>query len=349
MRNGEQWLRDVAQRLRDEAEGGALPAPERTTVRGLLEHFCYERRGSIINRRIQNLLEELDLKTEPDFLVEWIDAKISISSASSGGTQPAAGEAPESALRVGSLEAAHVNVPPNSGLVSVTRDQSLLAATTLMQLHDFSQLPVMPSGNDRDVNGLISWRSIGERRALGLPSEHVRDCMNPSPEILPIDMPLFDAIGRIKLHDYALVRQPDRRISGIVTVSDLSEHFLSLAGPFFLIGQIERNLRRLIHGRFTIDEMREAANHRPGGEQIGGSADLTFGEYCRLLGKEERWRQAGIQASRKEFISRLERVREIRNDVMHFDPDGPDPEDVLLLQQTARFVESLTQAGAPQD
>ena len=267
----------------------------------------------------------------------------------SGDAQHAAGEAPESALRGGSLEAACVNIPPGPGLVSVTRDRALLVATTLMQLHDFSQLPVMPSGNDRDVQGLISWRSIGERRALGLPSEHVRDCMDLSPEIVPINMSLFDAIGRITLHAYALVRQPDRPISGIVTVSDLSEHFLSLAGPFFLIGQIERNLRRLIHGRFTIDEMREASSERPGGEQIGGSADLTFGEYCRLLGKQERWQQAGIQASRKEFISRLERVREIRNDVMHFDLDGLGPEDVLLLQQTARFVESLTQAGAAAD
>ncbi len=209
-------------------------------VRGLLEHFGYERRGSIINRRIQNLLDELDLKTEPDFLIEWIDGNISITSASSGDAQPAAAEAPESALRVGSLKAAHVNVSPGTGLVNVTRDQPLLAATTLMQLHDFSQLPVMPSGSDRDVHGLMSWRSIGERQVLGLPAEHVRDCMDPSPEILPIDMPLFDAIGRITLHGYALVRQPDRRISGIVTVSDLSEHFLSLAGPFFLIGQIER-------------------------------------------------------------------------------------------------------------
>ncbi len=95
--------------------------------------------------------------------------------------------------------------------------------------------------------------------------------------------------------------------------------------------------------------MREAAKHRPESDQIGGSADLTFGEYCRLLEEPDRWRQSGIRASRKEFITRLERVREIRNDVMHFDPDGLDPEDVLLLQQTTRFVESLTQASEAMD
>lgn len=345
MRPGERWLRREAERMRGEAKAGAAVEPERIRVRELLRRFGYERRGRIVNRRIQNLLEELELGTEPDFTAAWIDGRVSIRLLSDGTDRAWDDVAPDPTLRVGSLPAAHVNEPPEDALISVAPDQPLLVATTLMQLHDFSQLPVMPGDSKRNVKGVISWQSIGVRRALELPCDHVRDCMERHPEILPIDMPLFDAIGRIARHGYALVRKADGEISGIVTVSDLSDHFLDLAGPFFLLGQIEGNLRRLIHGRFTVEEMREVANHRQGDEAITGSADLTFGEYCRLLEGEERWQKADIKASRREFMFHLERAREIRNDVMHFDPDGLSEQDLQSLQQISQFVESLTQAA----
>ncbi|MDE2892183.1 MAG: CBS domain-containing protein [Chloroflexota bacterium] len=320
--------------------------PERLSVRDLLRQFGYERRGRIINRRIQNLLEKLDLQTEPDFTAAWLDGAISISLLAEGTDQPSVDTMPDPTLVVGSLPAAHVNEPPNDGLVSVAPDQPLLVATTLMQLHDFSQLPVMPGGSKRDVKGVISWQTIGVRRALELPSEYVRDCMDRAAEIVPIDMPLFEAIGRIARRGYALVQKGkgNNEITGIVTVSDLSEHFFDLAGPFFLLGQIEGNLRLLIHGKFRVNEMQEVADHRQGDGTITGSADLTFGEYCRLLENEQRWQKADIKASRKEFIAHLELAREIRNDVMHFDPDGLSEHDLRSLLQISQFVELLTHA-----
>ncbi len=41
-----------------------------------------------------------------------------------------------------------------------------------MQLHDYSQLPVMK--NDREVSGVVTWDSIGRRLALGRECPHVR-------------------------------------------------------------------------------------------------------------------------------------------------------------------------------
>jgi hypothetical protein len=46
-----------------------------------------------------------------------------------------------------------------------------------------------------------------------------------------------------------LVQAPDRTICGIVTAADFSEQFRILAEPFVLIGEIENNIRKLIHGK----------------------------------------------------------------------------------------------------
>ncbi len=38
--------------------------------------------------------------------------------------------------------------------------------------------------------------------------------------------------------------------------------------------------------------------------------------------------------------------REIRNDVMHFDPDGIDPNDTNKLEEIAQFFRDLRRVGA---
>jgi hypothetical protein len=49
--------------------------------------------------------------------------------------------------------------------------------------------------------------------------------------------------------------------------------------------------------------------------------------------------------NRKTFIKILDRVREIRNDVMHFDPDGIPEQDVEALRQFANFLQKLQNIG----
>lgn len=97
---------------------------------------------------------------------------------------------------------------------------------------------------------------------------------------------LFDAIGIVAKHGYVLVRGEDRKITGIVTVTDLTDQLGQFAGPFLFLGEIEGHLRNLIHGKFTLDELREASKlERP----VEGSSDLTFGEFCRLLENADNW------------------------------------------------------------
>jgi hypothetical protein len=53
-----------------------------------------------------------------------------------------------------------------------------------------------------------------------------------------------------------------------------------------------------------------------------------MGHCKRVLENKEVWERLGWPVDRSAFISRLEEIRLIRNQVMHFHPD-PVPEDTV--------------------
>ena len=334
---GREELREIAGQITNAQAAGVAPNPPTITIRELIRWFNYERRTKYCVSIVRNALDDSDLRTVPDFEFPYIDATIRFELVSTGDESPENADVPDDpTVRIGALPAA--NHPPTS----VAPDQPLSTAITLMLLRDFSQLPVMV--NDRDVKGTISWKSIGSRLALGNECTLIRECMDPAKEI-SIDEPLFDAIGIISEHGYVLVRDVDRKITGIVTASDLVQQFRQLAGPFLAVGEIEGHLRRLIHGKFTVDELRSASDRKEGDADIEGSADLMFGEYIRLLENKDNWDRLELLIDRKKFRDNLDEVRRIRNEVMHFSPDGLDPVDVDRLQEFSRFFRDLDRIG----
>lgn len=323
------WLDQVATRLQKEIEDGAAPQGEATTGRELLNRFGYARRGRWVVATIRRALDERQLRTSPDFEFEWVDNPILI--VLNVDAEGARARTPiDPTVRVDILSAAH-NVP-----VSVSRDDPLMKATTIMRLEDYSQLPVMP--NQRDVKGVVSWASIGAAHAQGKSPSKVRECM-VEPHVIDIHMPLADAADVIYKHDYVLVRGQDKTVTGIVTAVDLAYEFKQLTQPFLLIGEIEHHLRNLIRGRFSVEEFIEASG---GDEGVRGPDDLTFGGYCRLLQPNEAWSRLGLEVDHSVFKTRLEVLRQIRNDVMHFSPDPRNPSDIRLLECMARFCRTLT-------
>ena len=321
-------LQKIADRMKGELDSGAKPAGESTTVRELIGWFNYKIRSEKLIRRIRAKFAELNLRTVPDFERAHIDGAIRIeldTEATGVRTDPV-----DPTVRIGVLPTAHR--PP----ISVRPNDALDKATTIMLIHDFSQLPVMV--NQREVKGVVSWRSIGTAFALGRLGDEVRHGMEDHREIA-VDAPFFDAIKDIWEHGYVLVRDLDRTISGIVTASDFARQFAQLAQPFLVIGEIELHLRNLV-SKFTLAEMTEASEYpnRP----IEGSWDLNFGAYCRLLENPDRWGKLGLRVDRATFMRNLDQVRELRNEVMHFAPDGLDPEEVEKLERVAMFLRMLT-------
>ncbi|MDA8050764.1 MAG: CBS domain-containing protein [Rhodospirillales bacterium] len=183
-------------------------------------------------------LEDIVLEGTPSALKQVL-AQSELAPTSAEPDVPAGGVDPESSdptFRIGSLPAA------NKRLISVNQDDLVARAATLMLQHDFSQLPVMQG--EREVKGVVTWKSIGSRKAVGSKCERVADCREDA-RIVDSNRTLFDAIPIIVEYGYVLVRQHDRRISGIVTASDLSLQFPALAEPFLLLREIELHVRRL--------------------------------------------------------------------------------------------------------
>ncbi len=213
-----------------------------------------------------------------------------------------------------------------------------------MLRHDYSQLPVM--SNERDVKGVISWESIGSRLAFAADKpEFVREYMKGHHEVNSTDS-LFRVISRIVEHSYVLVRAVDRTISGIVTTTDLSLQFQQLSEPFLLLAEIENHVRKLIDGKFTVDELSSVKDEADPDRVIETVADLTFGEYIRLLENPEHWDKTQLRVDRKVFVKELDKVRLIRNDVMHFDPDGITDEDHSLLRHFVQFLHDVRRVAA---
>jgi hypothetical protein len=214
-----------------------------------------------------------------------------------------------------------------------------------MLAHDFSQLPVMTS--ERKVLGMVSWKSIGSRLATGSACTTVQDAIGPV-TVVPSQASIFQVAELVAQHEVVLVQesQTDPKVNGILTSTDLAIQFGQLGEPFLLLGEIENRLRQSIDGKFTTDELKAGGDPNDTARTINGVFDLTFGEYVRLLQSPERFERCYRQIDRSVFIEQLEQVRGIRNDIMHFDPEGIGEEELDSLRRFAAFLGELAKLGA---
>lgn len=339
-------LKDIKTRL---TSGEASPTP---TVREFISWVGAQRRGLYIVAELRDELKRAGLVTTPDFEGVYIDTPIafelrrrqSATVAAPGPDAPPQADTAEvhaddaAALalddprhRISRLEAA------NRAPRSVTPTTSLSAAVTIMLTNDYSQLPVMTS--ERDVKGAISWQSIARRLATGAQGTEARNFMEEAP-VAGHDSSLFAAMREVSVHEFVLVRGADRRISGIVTLSDLSGHFMQLTEPFLLLSEIERSLRGILD-RVPAAMLATARDARDSNRKVGCAADLSFGEYVRLLANPDVWDKLGIPLDRATFVKFLDEIRETRNDVMHFDPDGITEDALGQLRNLVKLVDRL--------
>ena len=218
------------------------------------------RRGWRITQKVYELFEKYDVTCEPEFASAWFYGEIEIKPKPKVTTEKSnANNIKEtdptprlSLLTAANLEQAKEN-GEGKGLVYVRRDTPVTEATTLMMLNDFSQLPIL-SGT-RQVEGMVSWKSIGRTRSLRGDCNTVAECKEEI-EVLSYDTPLFEAVMIVLKKEVVLVKQKDGTISGIVTATDIGEQFISMAEPFLVIEQIENHVRKLLDQKFDAEDLK---------------------------------------------------------------------------------------------
>ncbi len=208
-----------------------------------------------------------------------------------------------------------------------------------MMENDLSQIPVMV--NERDVKGIVTWQSIGSRLALGAIGFTAKDVMEKV-QIVSSYESIFEIIDQVVRYDYVLVRGEDNRITGIITASDLSVQFRQLSEAFLILSEIENMMRILVEAKCSVEDLNSCKDPNDDDRAINSAADLNFGEYARLLENKERWNKFSISIDRKSFCESLNKVRIIRNDVMHFDPDGIPAKDLKKLQDFSKFLKKIS-------
>jgi len=317
---------------------------ESVTTREFIWWFGAKRRRQNAVDTIREALAKHGLITDPDFQQAYIDEELSFKFQQSAKGQSETETLPTDLVesdpthRINKLEAA------NRKPTTISPDAPLSNAITIMMSHRYSQLPVMT--DTRTVKGMISWESIGKRLALNRPCDSVRDFMEETYEEVQADASLLSAIQRIEANDYVLVRNRRNEISGIVTSSDLTQQFHLLSEPFLLIGEIENYIRIMLQPKFTPEELADAKDPNDEDRQVKHVTDLSFGEYIRLVEDKDRWEKLMLNFDRKWFVKELQRIRRVRNDVMHFDPDGIAEDDIDALRTFARTLQELADLKA---
>lgn len=347
--NGLSQLRRVAESLQN---GDSSPT---VTVRQLLEWFGQQRRGWRVVATMKGALRRTGLATEPDFATAYIDGHLtfSLSGGKDAVTKPGSdhdpresgevdGNTADSQASVALIEDAVLRVrmlpAANREPVTVNRDDPVEKALSLMAMHDYSQLPV--TQDMRRVDGMISWRSVLLARTKGVKPTRVGECMERHEEVRAEDS-LLTAFQKIVDHEAVLVRGDEQSITGIVTATDLSIMFREQTEPFLLLSEIENQLRRLMDGHFSPEELKNAKDSVDEEREVDSVADLTFGECTRLLEKPEHWQRLGVRLDRRTFVKQLIEVRDIRNDVMHFDPDGLSADELQRLKDVRRLLQRV--------
>jgi len=323
---------------RERAEAGK---PEELTVRDLLRRWGAQERDRDVISQIDADLANHGLLTVPDFRAVSLDTMVALSVIPGPEAVAPAETAPEKDAHPLPFHAPAIAdeedgeeigrtlgnfLSDDHRLISVTPSSTLSQAVTQMVMHDFSQLPVL--AGQRDLRGAVTWKSIAIARQAAT-EVSLGDVMIPTRDY-SYETRLLDVLDVLLKEEFVFVRSHDKRVYGIVTAADVVRVYDQMATPFFLIGEVDQELRRLIRNRFDIEDIQQVC---AAGTDLQSFDDMTMGDYLSVLRNGDHWDKLGWDLDRKIFGEHLDEIRRIRNKVTHFNnPDPIPPSDVDRLR-----------------
>lgn len=180
--------------------------------------------------------------------------------------------------------------------------------------------------------GLFTYRAFAQEVA-GMGGSKQDPTMLPVEEFLEHEMVIYarlqdefrGLIDALDKHDAVLVSGPEDLIA-ILTPMDVLHYLHGIANAFVLIEEIELSLRTLIRTSVGDGAALEecAARALSKKYQTGHFPDrleaMTFDDYVAMLRHGDNWPtfEGAFGGTRERWRGRLERVRDLRNDVFHF-------------------------------
>lgn len=343
---------DFLEEARTQAENGR---PKIVTVREFIRLWGYEDRDRATSAQIDADLANHGLTTVPDFRAVSLDRTVRLdvpqereetdvrpgaplADTPAGAPLPTApatvGDASEEdgadiGLTLGNL------LSDDDSLVFVSPDATFEEAITAMQLNDFSQLAVL--ANPYELHGAVSWESIAAAKHLN-PDAGFSDAIDRGAQarVFDYDTRLLDVLNPLQQDGFIFIRNYERKIAGIITAADVVHKYDETATPFFLIGEIDQELRKLIQNAF--DEQTVGQVCKASGQTFKAFDNMTIGQYQTVLRDPDCWAQLGWPLDRDLFIERLDQLRKVRNNVMHFNPDPVRPSEVTKLRNFLKVI-----------
>ncbi|MFI6304499.1 CBS domain-containing protein [Amycolatopsis thailandensis] len=302
---------------------------------------------------IMEAMKAAGLATVPSFTVCGVkEAMLIVAEEMAGGEEAGndqsgellPGTLPQHSFKIGDIPSSQ------KGLISVPSSATLPQATYLMRARGYSQLPVIDGLSN--LRGVITWSSVAARYETGEAPTLMSAMVTESLPVAEVHEDLFVRLPTVTDHGYLLIRSNSGSFTGIVTAADINARFEATAVPFFLVGQIEFQLRKCLGTKLTADAIRAVQPNRPE-KQTGAIADLMFGDYVKLLkadpnsstlraNADTNWQAIGwTGVDRTQFVHQLDRVRLIRNTIAHFDAEPLAPERITELREFAGLLKQL--------
>lgn len=284
---------------------------------------------------VRTLLTRFGLRTEPDFAGGDGDTTIRLVPA---GTEPPAPPPPPPRPEQITLPqvAPEVRELPSAraGLESVPPGTPARVARDRMIRYGYHHLAVL--SQPTVCVGMVTLESIASADR-GDGALTVDDAVIGVPPVRLGDN-LFDIVETVERIGCVFVLDDRGRYCGEVTAEQVTAYLVGVVEPFYVIGEIERRLRRRINDCLLPDDYKLVNKKNP-----PPNADrLMFGEYRRLLDSDEVFARLHWPWDRTDFMARLARVNKIRNSVMHFNRHRiPDDE----LQDLREFCRLLRKHG----
>ncbi|MBE5320943.1 CBS domain-containing protein [Pedobacter sp. MR2016-19] len=296
----------------------------------------YEKRTSGNVWRINEYLKSEKMIIVPSFQGGWIDEEIELKEKDKAKIKNAKSDCEEHTTEFDPISRLSILEAASKIPVSISRDADLEKAYHLLWTNDFSQIPVM--NNDRDILGVIGWKSIAKGLIAKKKSNCVKDFMNDDFKILSSETPLFDAIREVIKSGVIFVQDKERKIRGPITPFDLNEEFIEQIEPYILLEQIENFLRLILHNKIVLEDIIKLLFKDDTERKIESISDMNFGEYLVVIRNVEMWEALALPFVRADFINELDIIRKIRNGVMHFHPDKISNYELITLRKMSNFL-----------